>query len=264
MNNEFLMMLVNSIDVFFLVFARIVGIFMVAPFFSRTQVSSFVKVGLSMIVSYSILPFLIYQTNINYTFYETLFLSIKEFVTGLMFGLTAQMFFNIFTAAGGNADVQIGLSMAQSIDPSTNSQITNTGNLFTAFAYLIFFASNLHHLLIRAIINSFEMLPLGQARIHTTDTFNFIIKLFLNFMETAILLVIPIMITLFLGNLLLAFMSKVMPQMNVFIVGMPFKILIGFSIIMILTPHLKDLFVEVFYEMSEFLYMLLRILSEGK
>lgn len=261
MNNDFLVLLMNSIDVFFLIFSRITGIFLVAPFISRTQVPSFVKVGLNMIISYSILPFLIYQTKLDYEFIELIFLCIKEFMLGIVIGLTCQMFFNIFISAGATSDIQIGLSMAQTVDPSTNTQVTNTGNLLQAFAYLIFFASNSHHLLIRGILNSFIMVPLGKGEFYSENFLQFIVKLFLYIIDTSILIIMPIMIVLFLGNLLLAFMSKVMPQMNVFIVGMPFKILIGFIIMAVLMPYIKGLTIEVFMNMSNYMYTLFRILK---
>lgn len=263
MNNSFLLLLMNSMDVFFLIFARVMGIFLVAPFFSRMQVPSFVKVGLNMIISYSILPFLIYQSQMNYDFIELIFLFIKEFVLGLVIGYTAQMFFNIFISAGSLADIQMGLSMAQTVDPSTNIRMTNTGNLLTAFAYLIFFASNSHHLLIRGIVNSFALLPIGKGVFYTSNFLNYVIKLLLYVIETSLLIIMPIMIVLILGNILLAFMSKVMPQMNVFIVGMPFKIFVGFIVLVILIPHIKGLTVGIFMKISEYMYMLLRILSES-
>ena len=78
-------------------------------------------------------------------------------------------------------------------------------------------------------------------------------------MVASIQLVIPIIIVLFLGNVLLAFMSKVMPQMNVFIVGMPFKIIVGFMIFSFTLSSVKGIILEVFKKMMEYLYLFINL-----
>ena len=78
-------------------------------------------------------------------------------------------------------------------------------------------------------------------------------------MVSSILLVVPIIITLFLGNILLAFMSKVMPQMNVFIVGMPFKIIVGFLIFYLSLPMIKNVVLDIFKNMSQYVFMFLKL-----
>ena len=78
-------------------------------------------------------------------------------------------------------------------------------------------------------------------------------------MVASIQLVIPIIIVLFLGNVLLAFMSKVMPQMNVFIVGMPFKIIVGFMIFSFTLSSVKGIILEVFKKMMEYLYLFINV-----
>ncbi|MBS6062377.1 flagellar biosynthetic protein FliR [Criibacterium bergeronii] len=249
----------RSLDVYLLIFSRIIGIMTTVPVFSRNNIPAPLKVGLSMIISYIILPFIIQKTNLQVGTAEFLFLCMKEVLLGFFIGLCAQMVFNVFVGAGSNADIQIGLSMANVIDPSTGANNTLTGLLFNTFAYLLLFAADAHHLIIRAIVNSFNMVPVGQSQIYSQNLLPYIAKLVSYFMVASLLIVMPIIITLFLGNILLAFMAKVMPQMNVFIVGMPFKILVGFSIIYFTMPFIKTLIFGVFEQMIEFVYMFLRI-----
>lgn len=120
-------------------------------------------------------------------------------------------------------------------------------------------ALDLHHLLIKAIINSFEILPINTIDIYKEGFLDFLVKLNAYILVSSILLVVPIIITLFLGNILLAFMSKVMPQMNVFIVGMPFKIIVGFLIFYLSLPMIKNVVLDIFKNMSQYVFMFLKL-----
>lgn len=262
-DNPLIKLVIESFDIYFLIFARMLGIFLTAPFFSRREIPAVFKITLSVIISYMLLPFLASTVTISHNFLNVFMISIKEFAAGAAIGLTAQMLFNVFLAAGAQNDLQMGLSMAQQVDPSTGSQITNSGNLIVGFAYLIFLATDAHHIFLRGIINSYDILPIGAAVFKSSNFLNYIIKLMLYFAETSLLIVIPIVIILFLGNLLLAFLAKIMPQMNVFIVGMPFKILIGFVAMVIIFPHMKEVIKQVFESMIKYEYLLMRILGSS-
>lgn len=260
---ELLNIISNSLDIFLLIFTRMVGIFLTAPFFSRKEIPYWIKVMTAFFMTYILLPSLAGSANINQNIINILFLGLKEFIIGVSIGLSSQMLFNVFLAAGALSDLQMGLSMAQEVDPTTGSQITNTGSLFVAFAYVLFLVTDAHYLFIRAIMNSYDILPIGHGVFYTSNFLNYIIKVVLSFAQNSLLLIMPIMIVLFLGNLLLAFMAKVMPQMNVFIVGMPFKILIGFITLVIIIPHMKDMTMKVFEEMIKSIYMFLRVLGQN-
>ena len=149
--------------------------------------------------------------------------------------------------------------MSQIFDSSIGSNTTISGQLFNVFAFLVFLALDLHHLLIKAIINSFEILPINTIDIYKEGFLDFLVKLNAYILVSSILLVVPIIITLFLGNILLAFMSKVMPQMNVFIVGMPFKIIVGFLIFYLSLPMIKNVVLDIFKNMSQYVFMFLKI-----
>lgn len=260
---EFINTLLNSFDVFLLILSRILGIFLTAPFFNRREIPFNVKAAFSILISYIMLPLLAGSIQIDGMFLEVLFLAIKEFAMGMIIGISCQMIFNIFFSAGALTDIQMGLSMAQEVDPSSGSQVTNVGSFFNAFAFLLFFTSDAHYIFIRGLINSFELLPLGNGNLYTSNFFTFIIEVMLYVLSASLQLIMPIMIVLFLGNILLAFMAKTMPQMNVFIVGMPFKILIGYFALVILLPHMKELFINVFEKMIENMYIIMRILNNS-
>ena len=259
MFNELITFVMKSLDVYILILARILGMMFIAPMFSRNNIPATVKVGLSMIISYIILPFVISKVNLDVGSAEFIFIVIKEGFTGFCLGLCIAVILNIFLAAGSSADINLGLSMAQMVDPSTGSSTTPTGQLFSAFAYLVFFVLDLHQILIKSIVNSFELMPINTIDLHNTMFIPFLSKLSAYILVSSLLLVMPIIITLFLGNILLAFMAKVMPQMNVFVVGMPFKIIVGFSIFYITLAPIKSVIIDIFNKMLEYIYTFINI-----
>lgn len=260
MFNDLLTFILESIDLYILIFSRMIGMLFIAPMFSRNNIPATIKVGLSMILSYIILPFILAETNIQVSTVEFIFLILKEAFTGLCIGLCAQVIFSIFISAGANADNQIGLSMANMVDISSGMQQTITGQLLNTFAFLIFLSLDIHHLIIKAMVNSFNILPIDTINVYTDAFVNLLIKIYAYVFIASIQLVIPIIIVLFLGNLLLAFMSKVMPQMNVFIVGMPFKIMVGFAIFYFTLAAIKDVVVEIFKYIIEYIYLFINVL----
>lgn len=259
MFGELIAFVMNSVDVYMLILSRILGIIIIAPMFSRSNIPAILRVGLGMILSYVILPFVVPNINLDVSSSEFIFLLLKEMFTGFCIGLCMALIFNIFFAAGANADINIGLSMSQIFDSSIGSNTTISGQLFNVFAFLVFLSLDLHHLLIKAIINSFEILPINTIDIYKEGFLDFLVKLNAYILVSSILLVVPIIITLFLGNILLAFMSKVMPQMNVFIVGMPFKIIVGFLIFYLSLPMIKNVVLDIFKNMSQYVFMFLKL-----
>ena len=259
MFGELIYFVMNSIDVYMLILSRVLGIVIIAPMFSRNNIPAMLKVGLGMILSYVILPFVVPKTSLDVSSSEFIFLILKELFTGFCIGLCMALIFNIFMAAGANADINIGLSMSQIFDSSIGGNTTISGQLFNVFAFLVFLSLDIHHLMIRAIVNSFEILPINTIDFYKEGFLDFLIRLNAYILISSILLVVPRIITLFLGNILLAFMAKVMPQMNVFIVGMPFKIIVGFVIFYLSLPMVKNVVIEIFKKMSEYVFMFLKI-----
>lgn len=261
MLNELFTTVVISVNVFLLIFARMTGFFLSAPFFSRNNVPAVLKMGFSVLISYIILPFMIFELSRPVGTAELIFLGIKEIVIGIGLGYVAQIFFSIFVSAGALIDVQMGLSMSQVNDMELGGQVTITSRLMDIFAFLIFLHIDGHHYLMRAFINSFYVLPLGQSQVINGSFLEFIGKLMGYFFISAITVSIPIMISIFLGNILLAFMAKIMPQMNVFIVGMPFKIFMGLTVFIISIPFMAELIRKILMEMYQYIFWFLNIIK---
>ena len=150
-------------EYFLLILVRLATFFFVAPLFSDRGVPAQAKVGIScliaLMVMYSIKPTEVsYISTLGYSV-----LVIKEAITGLLIGFSAYICCSIILFAGNIIDVDMGISMAQEYDPTLNTQVTITGNLYYYFMLLFFIITNMYQFVVRAVVDSFLLIPLGGA-----------------------------------------------------------------------------------------------------
>lgn len=229
-------MLLNNVELFLLIFVRMTGLFVTAPIFGRKNIPAYFKVGFAFTTAIlmanvikvdSIIAtdsFLIYALYI-----------IKEFIVGVVLGYVAYVVFTSIYIAGQIIDMQIGFGMVNVFDPISNIQIPVTANLYFILAMIIFLVTNGHHMLIKALFQSFELVPLGSASIGPMMIDN-IVGIFKQIFTIGFKISAPIVAAIIVTDVVLGIISKTIPQMNVFVLGMPLKILIGIIIIMITIP----------------------------
>ena len=133
--------------------------------------------------------------------------------------------------AGRLADMQIGLSMAQEYNPMTQMTESITGNLYNYLLMLLFLVSNMYHYTLRAICDSYELIPInGQV-----FQWSYLLKGVVSYMSNLVILgfriMLPVFACMMVLNCVLGIMAKVAPQMNMFAVGMQLKVLIGLMIL---------------------------------
>lgn len=229
-------MLLNNVELFLLIFVRMTGLFVTAPIFGRKNIPVYLKIGFAFttaILMASVIKvdhiiatdsFLIYAGYI-----------IKEFIVGVVIGYVAYIVFTSIYVAGQIIDMQIGFGMVNVYDPISNIQVPVTANLYFILAMIIFLVTNGHHVLIKALFQSFNLVPLGTAGIGPKMLDN-IIGVFQQLFSIGFRIAAPIVAAVLITDVVLGIISKTIPQMNVFILGMPLKILIGLIIIMITIP----------------------------
>ncbi|PYG89835.1 flagellar biosynthetic protein FliR [Ruminiclostridium sufflavum DSM 19573] len=228
-------MLLNSLELFLLVFVRMTGLFVIAPIFGRNM-PAYLKIGIAFTTAV-LMTSVIKVDNIiatdSYLLYA--FYVIKEFLVGVVIGFVAYALFTSIYIAGQIIDMQIGFGMVNVFDPISNIQVPITANLYYMMAMLIFLATNGHHLLIKALYQSFTLVPIGSAGVGPDMTEN-IIEVFRKMFSIGFKIAAPILAAILIADVVLGIISKTIPQMNVFVLGMPLKILVGLIIIMITIP----------------------------
>ena len=225
--------LIPQFSVYLLIFVRLASFFITMPIFSYRTIPAQHRIGIS-----ALLAWIMYYT-VSSPGFEIdglyLLLVLKEALVGLMIGFFAYMMFSAVQTAGGFIDFQMGFSMANVIDPQTGVQSPLMGQYLYTFALLFLLAIDGHHLLLDGIFYSYEFIPLS------TDFLPFgneeILTLMLEFFTQAFIIAfqmsIPIVGSLFLVDIALGIVARTVPQMNIFVIGFPIKIIVSLILIVI-------------------------------
>ncbi|MDH7576747.1 MAG: flagellar biosynthetic protein FliR [Bacillota bacterium] len=258
---DFLGSLFNEIDLYFLIWGRITGFLLTAIPFNNRNIPAQVKIWLAALITFLI--FMIHpreNLQIAQTVMTYLFQFLGEVLIGAIIGFLTQLVFSTLQLAGQMIDMQIGFGIVNVIDPQYGIQIPVLGNFKYILAVLFFFVINGHHLLLTALTRSYHTIPIGN--LHFSGTFySFIFTLAGELFSTALKISLPVLGALFITDLALGIVARTVPQMNVFIVGLPLKIGVGLGLLMLIMPLFIWIFNLLFTGLFEDLNKLMVILG---
>lgn len=219
--------------VLFLIFVRILAVFMTAPFFNSRSIPVMSKIGLAGLFTLILLP-------ISQSLLETdqivvpsgvpafLMMIFPEILLGALIGYIGNLLFIAVTVAASFMGMQTGFRAANLLSPFMNIPSSALDQFYTLLALTLFLVMNGHHLLLRAIIRTFELSPPGtffMSEIATERLVMFTAQMF----ASAVQIALPVIGTLLLTNLGLGLVARVVPQIQVFFVGLPLKIGLGLA-----------------------------------
>lgn len=248
----------NSLPTYILIFARILAFMVVLPLFSYRTIPNPFKIGFAFFLA------LIFHQMMDPSVLELddmyIPLLIKEIFIGLCIGLIAYILLSAVQIAGGFIDFQMGFAIANVVDPQTGAQSPIIGQYFYMIALLFLLAVDGHHLLIDGIYYSYEVVPIDAMISWNGESFKqFITTTFNQMFIIAFQISIPIVGCLFLVDVALGIIARTVPQLNVFVVGLPMKIFVSFvtilfflSIYIVLT---RSLFEQMFYAMRGLIHL---------
>ncbi|MBP3544451.1 MAG: flagellar biosynthetic protein FliR, partial [Lachnospiraceae bacterium] len=155
----------QDIEAFLMVLIRITSFVSVAPFFNMSSTPQRVKIGLSVCVAlliYTAAPLEIpaYSSAMEYAF-----LVVKESVAGILIGFSAYICFSAIFFAGRMIDMEIGMSMANMFDMTTRTQVSVSGNLYNYLMLIMLVITDMHHFLLGALVDSFQVIPIGGVQL---------------------------------------------------------------------------------------------------
>lgn len=224
---------VTRMDLFLLVLVRMSGLFILSPIFGRQNMPAIFKIGFSFMLAVIFMNALPIGTETYFqNIYQYMVLIIREFAIGLVMGYITYAVMSAIYVAGQLIDTQVGFGIANVMDPISNIQIPLTSNFYYIFIILVFLLLNGHHMLVRALFQSFEAIPVGQFAV-TGEFLTLTISIITTMFLVAIKISAPIIAAIFITDIVLGVLSKTMPEMNVFALGMPLKIIIGLLIMML-------------------------------
>ncbi len=228
---EFVTYSAAKLEIFLLVMFRAAGLFISAPIIGHKNIPPMIKAGLAIILGIILIP-VASQTQpeaVN-SIWTLAFLAAKEMLIGFIIGFFFSILFMAVQMGGSIVGYQIGLSLASVIDPEMGTDVSLVGEFWYIVAALIFLAIDGHHAVISAFADSYRLIPVGVFNFSGTMA-EFIIRFTSYSFVIAIKIAAPVIITLFLTEVGLGVVARTVPQMNIFIVGIPLKIGVGFLII---------------------------------
>jgi len=239
-----------TFEYFLMILVRVATFVFVAPFFGMSNTPGRVKIGFSVFVAlilYQILP----KTGIEYQdVFGFAVIIIKEGITGLLIGFAASICNSIILLAGNMIDMEIGLSMATVFDPMTNSQVNITGNLYYYFILMLLIATDMHHYILNAVVDSYQLIPIAGQNFDWEHLFTSFLAFVTDLFVIAFRIILPVFVVMMILNCVLGIMAKVAPQMNMFAIGMQLKLLVGFSVMFLTIALLPSISNFIFKEMK--------------
>ena len=210
-----------------LVFSRLIGFFMAFPVINSQFVPPNVRIMLVIAFSFFIFKFShVPSVNVNdFQVMGILLLVLKEFLIGLFLSVITQIFVAIFSYTAEIIGYFMGLTLANLFDP-TFGQISVIDRFYILLFYLLFFITGAYQYFIAGLIKSFEIIPLFQLKINE-GIFQYIFEKSSLLFILALKMAFPFIVVLLLLNVALALVNRLIPQINVFIVGLPMQIFIG-------------------------------------
>lgn len=244
---------VENLEFFLAIAMRIAGFVFLAPFFSNSSMPQRAKLLLSFsvaLIAFFVVPQeepLQYNGVIGYAG-----IIISEAIAGMILGLFANLALFILSFAGQIADMEIGLSMVTQFDPNNNIQVTITSSILNYAVMLTMVVTNLHLFVLRAVIDSFVLIPVGEAVFSPMFYQGYLGYLF-DFMVLAFRIILPVFAALLVVNAILAVLAKAAPQMNMFVIGFQLKIFVGLAVLTIMMLFLPSISEMIFEQMMELL-----------
>ncbi|WP_018932658.1 flagellar biosynthetic protein FliR [Gracilibacillus lacisalsi] len=218
---------INRFPAFILILVRVISFFATVPIFSYRNIPTQLKIGIGVFIAW----IMFYTLDIPELAFDGLYilLIMKEAVIGLLLGLIAYLILSAIQIAGGFIDFQMGFAIANVVDPQTGAQSPLIGQYFYTLAILFLLSVDGHHLLLNGLMYSFEELPLDQ--LFQFNSLDLILQTFSQMFLMAFQLALPIVGCLFLVDVALGIIARTVPQLNVFVVGLPLKIFVSFAVL---------------------------------
>lgn len=257
-------LMVALFEKFFLVFARISGIFVLTPIFGSLNVHPRIKAGLALFIAISVFP-------VVHSFLPPMpdeigkyaILVFSEVAIGLIIGFVATLSITAFQVSGELYSVPMGLGIANTIDPLSQIEQPIIGQLIALFALLLFIAIGGPQMIILSLCKSYEILPLlglDSCRILAEQITGFFAAMFL----TGLKIGMPVIAVLFLVTLSMGLLAKTAPMLNILTLGWAITIVIGILTLSIIMPVLSSVSLHIFEQLFMDIDNLFFLLNKGR
>src|ERR1700710_2642582 len=239
---------------FMLVFARVGAMVMLLPGFGESNIPVRIKLAIALLLTLIILPLHrnAYQVDIS-SMPSLGVLMVHEIIIGVVLGATARVTLSALAVAGSVIAQQLGLGFVTSVDPTQGQQGVLIGNFLSILGMTLLFATDSHHLVIAALNESYRIFSPGEV-MSSGDVAALATRAFAAAFKIGMQLSAPFLVFGLVFNIGLGVLVRLMPQMQVYFVGVPLSIMIGFLIFALIVAAMMgtylDYFIGVMHELT--------------
>jgi len=252
-----------DVFLFALILCRIAGLFAALPVFGGKRLPTRIKVVAVVAITLVCAPVLqLTPPAVPKDVFTIGLIVLREILIGLTLAFVTQVIFAAVEFSGQIIGMQMGFSIASVIDPAMGTQTQIMSVMQSLLATLFFLSLNIHHVFIRAIVDSFSIIPLGGWQM-SEALISTLIAVSADVFILGIRLAAPVMVTLLLTSVVLGVMARSFPQMNVFMVSFPLNIGLGFLVLgatLLLFFHVLEL---AFGTLNSQVQLLFRLMAKG-
>jgi flagellar biosynthesis protein FliR len=233
----------NTLVGFILVLARVSPLFLLAPPFSSTMVPLRARAIIAVAIAIGLSPLALHGQAIPADAVKIVELALKEIVVGLGFALCIACLFAAVDAAGAMIDTQIGLNFGSLLNPVDNTQSGTMSQLYSMVAIIVFLVIDGEAWVIRGLSRTYELVPMLEFPSISKLTAA-VSHAFIGILSAALEVAAPVLLALILTDVAFGVVSRVVPQLNIFAVGFPVKIIVGLLIVAAALPFLGTWFYD--------------------
>jgi flagellar biosynthetic protein FliR len=259
---SFIIISLDQIEFFLLVFVRITAMLLLMPIFGSEAIPMQLKAALCLIIAVILFPIVKVATPLEPVgLIGFAFLVFKEVLIGCTIGYATTFLFAAVQFAGRIIDSEIGFAMVELLDPFSNTSVSATAQLEILIFSILFLLMNGHCFMLLAIQKSFELIPVFGAHFAAGALTAHFVKMSADIFVLAIKLAAPIFLVLSLTSMSLGIIARTVPQINIFFVGLPLKIFMGLGLIALVLPVLADMFKLMVNGLMEDIWKLLYLMA---
>jgi flagellar biosynthetic protein FliR len=228
----------SNILAYMLVLTRVSTFFVTMPIFNWPAIPTFIKLSMAMILTVFFTSVTPIPAGLPTNNIEAAILILNEAIYGFALGLAATMLFSVIKLAGNIIEQEMGLNMSEILDPITGEQAQAVSVFLEMVFILLLFSSNIHHLLLGALAKSYHTFPIGSTA-DITRLLTGLIAAGSEMLTVALQLSAPILAASMVLMIVLAIASKIMPDMDILFISLPFKIGLGLLALAFFLPYMQ-------------------------
>lgn len=248
------------IAAFFWPFFRILALVASSPLFGARGVPAGVKIGLSLVLTIMVAPVLPPMPAVPPASAQGLFILVNQLMIGAAMGMAIRIVISAVEMAGHIMGLQMGLGFATFFDPQNSTQVPIVGQFLGLVAMLLFLSINGHLMVITALVDSFRLLPVSLYPF-ASGAWKTLVLWGGEVFRGGVLISMPVVAALMMTNIALAVLNRAAPTLNIFTVGFPLTLAIGFIVIALSLSHFLPVFTGIF---EDGLRTMLRVAAEAR